>query len=282
MSLPQRFFIIGAQKAGTTSLYHYLSTHPEILAATVKEPKFFLHESPTPEQVAWYNSLFAPQTSARLAFEASVNYTQYPRYVGVPDRIHAAFPDARLIYIVRHPIDRVCSSYLFNLSSPGVREHRPFHEAVKVQPLYVNTSSYYMQLAQYLRVFDRTRIHVVFFEELLALPQPTLRQVFEFLEVDPLFAPPNIDQAYNETRHRTTVVPALRTLKVNSLYKRLPWRVRDGLRRRLRTAVPTKADVLTPEAYKWLHHALRDDVARLAEFVGRDVPWDFPRSKFEA
>ena len=281
MSAPQRFFIIGAQKAGTTSLYRYLSTHPDIFASPIKETKFFLKPTPTTEDRDAYRSLFAERAAERWVFEASPHYTQYPRYVGVPDRLRAAFPDARLIYILRHPVDRIYSHYLFRLSSTDAREHRDFDEAIRTNPIYVNTSRYHMQLAEYLRVFPQAQIKVLLFEDLIADPRTALRSLFEFLDVDPGFVPPNIDRAYKETSERTMIAPLLLRLKQSAAYKRLPWRVRDWMRRSFRTAPPAKSEILTPESYNQLHRQLRDDVERLREYLQRDLPWDFPRSRFD-
>lgn len=77
------------------------------------------------------------------------------------------------------------------------------------------------------------------------------------------------------------IAPLLLRLKQTSAYRRLPWRARNWMRRRFRTAPPTKADILTPESYNRLHRLLRDDVERLRDYLQRDLPWDFPRSRFE-
>jgi hypothetical protein len=279
-TLPRHFLIIGAQKAGTTSLYHYLGTHPDIFASPVKETKYFLNPKPTTEDTNKYRALFSQRMTESQVFEASPHYTQYPRYSGVPHRIHAGLPDVRLIYILRHPIERIYSHYLFRLSSTDAREHRNFDEAVKANPIYVNTSSYHLQLNQYLQVFPKSRILILLFEELLQDPHATLRRVFGFLDVDPSFVPPNIECVYKETAQRTMVSPVLLRLKQSAAYKRLPWRTRNWMRRRFRTPPPSKTDILTPDSYNRLHDLLRDDVERLRDVIQRDLPWDFPRSRY--
>ena len=277
----QRFFIIGAQKAGTTSLYEYLATHPDIFPSSVKEPKFFLKPAPTPADEDRYRSMFSGRSNERWEFEASPHYTQHPHYVGVPDRIHARFPDARLIYLLRHPIERIYSHYIFRLSKPDKGEQRAFDEAVEANPLYLNTSRYHFQLTQYLGLFPANRILVVLFEELLADRKAAIRKIFEFLDVDASFEPPNIDHVYRDTSERTMVSPVLRKVRQGSWYGFLPWRVRDLARRLIRTRPPTKKEIFKPESYNRLHRLLRDDVARLEQYLDRKLPWDFPRSKYE-
>jgi hypothetical protein len=278
---PQRFFIIGAQKAGTTSLYHYLGTHPDIYASPIKETKFFLKSAPTAEEASRYGSMFDGRTSERWAFEASPHYTQHPIHLGVPARVHAAFPDAHLIYILRHPIDRIYSHYLFRLSKPDKGEQRPFDEAVDANPLYLETSRYHRQITQYLGLFPRNRILLVFFEELVSSPRTTMKRIFNFLDVDATFEPPNIDRVYRETKERTMVAPGLRRIRHGAWYGYLPWRVRDWARKKFRTRPPTTKEIFKPESYNRLHSLLRDDVAKLEEYLECQVPWDFPKSKYQ-
>ncbi len=279
-SVAQRFFIIGAQMAGTTSLFEYLATHPDIFPSSVKEPKFFLRENPTAEDEDRYRSVFSGRGTERWEFEASPHYTQYPQYTGVPERIHARFPGARLIYILRHPIDRIYSHYLFRLSKPDKGEQRGFDDAIAANPLYLNTSRYHFQLTQCLRVFAPTQIHVVLFEELLENPRGTIAGIFDFLGVES-FEPPNIGHVYRDTSERTMVAPGLRRLRHGAWYGYLPWRVRDWARRRFRTPPPSKGEIFTRESYNRLHAHLREDVAQLEQYLGRRLPWDFPVSRFQ-
>jgi hypothetical protein len=195
--------------------------------------------------------------------------------------MHEAFPNARLIYILRHPIERIYSHYLFRLSKPDKGEHREFDAAVAGNPLYLDTSRYYAQLSQYFGLFPRDRILVLFFEELAASPQAIVRQVFTFLEVDATFEPPNIGRVYRDTKERTMMSPALRRIGRKAWYGYLPWQVRRWARRRFRTRPPTVAEIFTPDSYNRLHRLLRDDVAKLQEYLQRELPWDFPRSKYE-
>lgn len=282
MKLSDHFFVIGAQKAGTTSLFQYLATHPDIFGALKKETKFFCKPTPSPKRPQSYETYFEGRTRERWAFEASPHYTQFPKYTGVPQRIHAAFPDARLIYIIRHPIERMYSHYIFRLASPSGRERLSFEDAIRENPVYFDTSSYYRQLTQYLEFFPKSRIHVLLAEELSRDPRSVLKQVFEFLEVDSTFEPPNLKTMYNEGKLRTTMVaPPIRGLKGKSaLYRHIPWTLKRWMKSRLRQPAPGKEAIFSPESYNRIHQRLADDVAQLKEFLGRDLPWDFPTSKY--
>src|SRR5688572_24468381 len=109
------FFIIGAMKAGTTSLWQYLRRHPEIFMSKLKEPGYFTEELRWDQGIEWYRSLFDDAGSARAVGEASTSYTKWPRFAGIPARMHALVPEARLIYLVRDPGDRIRSHYIHNL-----------------------------------------------------------------------------------------------------------------------------------------------------------------------
>jgi hypothetical protein len=281
MNLSNHFFVIGAQKAGTTSLFRYLATHPDIFGSLKKETKFFCKPTPSPKRPQGYDTYFAGRTGERWAFEASPHYTQFPKYTGVPQRIHAAFPDARLIYVIRHPVERIYSHYIFRLASPSGRENKSFEEALRDNPVYIDTSSYYRQLAQYLELFPSSRIHVLLAEDLARDPRSVLRQVFEFLDVDASFEPPNLKTMYNEGKQRTTMMaPAIRGLKHSSVYRHIPWALKRWMKGRLRKPSPGKDAIFAPDSYNRIHSLLSEDVAQLKAYLGRDLPWDFPKSKY--
>lgn len=109
------FLIIGARKAGTTSMYYYLQAHPQVYMSPEKELKFFVPEKNWTRGVAWYEQYFDEAGDAIAIGEASPSYTRYPRSRGIPALIAEVLPKARLIYLVRHPVDRMVSHYLANL-----------------------------------------------------------------------------------------------------------------------------------------------------------------------
>jgi len=190
MALPT-FFIIGAPKAGTTSLHHYLSQHPQIQMAANKEPRFFAGpENGMPfapgrvDSLAAYEALFDPAVGVRG--EASTDYALSPCRTGVPQRIKAAVPDARLIYLVRDPLARTISDYRMRVAFLG--ERRTLQEALSdlsdPHSPYVWPSLYATQLKLYLEHFPLRRILVVDQVELMMNRAATLREIFGFLGVE--------------------------------------------------------------------------------------------------
>src|SRR5213078_3047078 len=104
--------VIGAQKCGTSGLHYYLSLHPEVSMSRPKELNYFIEERNWPRGVDWYRRHFDPR--ARVRGESSPNYTAYPQHEGVPKRMHSLLPDARLIYLVRDPLERIAAHWVHN------------------------------------------------------------------------------------------------------------------------------------------------------------------------
>jgi hypothetical protein len=177
------FLIIGAAKCGTTSLHFYLGQHPKIWMSREKELRFFVEEINWKRGLAWYQEQFDARYPLRG--EATPYYTYALKFKGVPARIHTLLPDAKLIYLVRDPIQRILSAYVHAVIWD--HEERPFEEAVLVSPEnpYIDRSRYYFQLLQYLDLFPAKQVLVQSTEDLRDNRQAVLRNIFNFLEVDP-------------------------------------------------------------------------------------------------
>lgn len=180
------FIIIGAMKSGTTSLHYYLGLHPEIFVSKEKELNFFIKSnelsSGTWEKgIDWYKSKFIG--NAKIHGETSPNYTVYPVIKGIPERMHSVIPDAKLIYIVRDPIERIISHYIHRYAER--KEDRTLTEALINfdNNLYIYRSQYYLQINQYLQYYSPQNILIISSEELSNTPQKTLQTIFNFLGV---------------------------------------------------------------------------------------------------
>jgi hypothetical protein len=140
--------VIGSAKCGTTGLHRYLDLHPEIAMAAAKELDFFAGTQNWQRGVEWYESQFRPAT---VRGETSPSYTQYPRVAGVPARMAQVVPSARLVYIVRDPIERTISAYRFRRWIIG-GERREIDQALASfeQKSSLDSSRYAFQLEQYL------------------------------------------------------------------------------------------------------------------------------------
>ncbi len=191
------FFILGAAKCGTTSLWYYLGQHPQLFLCQPKEPGFFVKGRKAVAEPADYFSLFDAAGEGRLAGEASPAYLSGPE---TPELIRLLCPDAKFIISVRHPADRAYSFYHFRRAL-GLESARTFEQALELEPrrsaddrfrwncLYFRTGLYGQQTARYLRVFDRSRFYFLTLDRLKREPLSVLREIFAFLGVSTDFEP---------------------------------------------------------------------------------------------
>jgi hypothetical protein len=193
------FLILGAQKAGTTALYAYLRRHPDITGPAWKEVSFFDRHYARGE--SWYRGNFPNTLRARgLVGEASPSYLFHPQ---APERVAALVPDAKLVVLVRNPVDRAFSHYQHEVALG--REPLAFDDALaaederlrgeeermRADPAYFSHAwwnytyrargRYAEQLERWLAVFPREQLLVVPSEDLLLEPERAYARVLEFL-----------------------------------------------------------------------------------------------------
>jgi hypothetical protein len=204
------FLLIGAQRSGTTSLFHDLCLHPHVVGSTVKEVHFFDHEYA--RGLDWYRAFFLPgRRSARarrkgaavMAGEATPYYLFHP---GVPRRVAEAIPDVRLLVILRNPVDRAYSHYRKSVAQrveqlsfegalaaeerrlggverrlvePGHRSFQHRHHSYVARGLYAE------QLERWFALFPRERFLVLRAEDFFSRPDDTYSTVLDFLGVAP-------------------------------------------------------------------------------------------------
>ena len=175
-------FIIGAMKSGTTTLHEYLDSHPQIAMSRIKEPGYFVEELTQRQGEDWYLNLFEQDGSFRYRGESSTHYTKLPVYRGVAERLFRFNPDARLIYIMRNPIERLVSHYWHNVRDPVYgRERRALLKAVRKRPDYLAFGDYAMQLEPYINLFGRDALYALTFEALIQDPQRELERLYDWL-----------------------------------------------------------------------------------------------------
>ena len=285
------FFLVGASRAGTSSLWMYLNEHPEIFmprrAMAEKEPSFFCETAPR-WALAYrdrdrYLSLFAGAGAHKAVGEASTPYLVAPE---VPGRIRQAYPDAKIIVILRNPADRAFSLYRY-LCLIGGEWVSPFERALEVEHarmrderfmrenllwpwlyFYYHSGLYAAQVERYLNTFPRDQVHIVLFDDLKHDLVGTTQRVYRFLGVDPTFVP-TVAQ-YNESRlPLSTKFQYLigRSVDRSAEGRMGPWR-----RRLFKANVRLGHYVerpLAPRTRTRLLEGYRDDITRTATLIER-------------
>jgi Sulfotransferase family len=288
VTLPN-FIVIGAAKAGTTSLYWYLAEHPAVFMSPVKETNYFAYGLDAdgrllygdPEYHAFpvktleeYQQLFAGAAHARAVGEASPIYLECPQ---AAQRIRTLLPAVQIICSIRHPVDRAYSDYVMYLRHRG-RRLDPVRDltttAAWAQPdsRWMQIGRYDEQLSRYFEAFPRAQIRVFLFDDLKRSAGQVIQEVYQLLDVDPLFVP---DLG---TPHAPGGLPAIQAMErlltnraVQSAIK--PWLpvravnwVRRLRRRNLQPAPPLPAQ-LRQELTRPFH----DNIARTSQLIGRSL-----------
>ncbi len=274
--------IIGAPKCGTTSLHNYLDAHESISMSRLKSD-FFLSTGGTWERgLDWYRSQFDP--SAAVRGEGSTSYTSLPFSEGTAPRMKQVVPEAKLIYMVRDPFDRMASHYvqlaampskITTLGNSGI-ETRPFAEAaLDPESPYLAASLYATQLEAFLDHYSPARILVESQERFLTERADVLRRIFEFLGVAADVARPEYERLWEETRGkgRAYMLASRAAAKTQALGIHLPDALRWPVQRVLRSPVfgggaPIPKPTVTREVRSALEPRLRDEADRLRKISG--------------
>ncbi|HEX4820936.1 MAG TPA: sulfotransferase [Acidimicrobiales bacterium] len=264
------FLVIGAMKAGTTSLHAYLGAHPDVFMAEPKELDFFLDDGNWRRGVEWYRGKFTGADGATARGEASPSYTKYPAVPHVPERIVGLLPDVRLVYVVRDPIERMRSQWRQNAVYEG--ETRSVDDALLRDPHYLACSRYAFQLDQYTEHFPRDRILVVTSESLRNDRAATVARVLEFIGVEPTLDADDLSREAHQstaTRARGRLGRLARRVPGHAAIARAtPRRVLDAWHRTTSHELP--GDALAASTRQRLTEQLAPDVVRLRSWLGED------------
>ena len=266
------FCVIGAMKAGTTSLYLYLQRHPNVFMPKRKELGFFVAEENWDKGPDWYAAQFRDAGDDQVCGEATTSYTKYPFLAGVPERMASLVPALRLIYLLRHPVDRMVSEYVHHLATG--HETAPIDVAIMQQSRYLLLSSYWLQLKQFLDVFPAEQILLIRAEDLRNDREATVRRVLDHIGVPSHTLPSLSDEANTAAARR-----APRRLLA---YRHEWWdptrpppagRVARRLKQAASRPIGEDETRLSARAREVMTDLARPDIARLRDWLGPDFDY---------
>jgi len=287
MTMPN-FLIIGAMKSGTTALYYYLEQHPEIYMSPVKEPNFFSSQeqenaADAVTNIGTYQHLFRGGSGKKAIGEASHSYLYEPSAAA---EIKRYVPEAKLIAILRNPIDRAYSHFLHMVRS-GTEPLDDFAQALREEEVrihkertfqdYIGRGLYYNQLKRYFRTFPQEQVRVYLYEDLSGAPISTVQDAFRFLKVDDSFVP-DVSLRRNvsgQPKYKTLDGLLRRQSRIKHAAKiylpaRMRWRLSktfDDLKtRNLAEPPPVQSKVR-----RHLIGVYREDILKVQELIHRDL-----------
>ena len=279
------FFVVGAAKSGTSSLYNYLTQHPGVFMPRVKEPHFFYNE-PSPgspvlqeKDLAGYLELFGGVPHRVRAGEASTSYLYLPNAAREIKRIRG---DAKILAVLRNPVDRAYSQY-WNQVRDG-RETLGFVAALEAEEerkrenwwygfMYAGTGLYAEQISRYVEAFGRANVQVHLFEDLREDAAEVCRKTFSFLGLDP-------DCGIEATKVHNRSGPMRSKLLSDLLNaesikatagKVLPSAWKHGVGEWLRNVNRKPVPEMDPKTRARLSEFFKEDVGRLEVLIGRDL-----------
>lgn len=270
ISLPD-FVIVGAMKSATSSLQEQLAGQPGIFMCTPKEPNFFSDADQYAKGMSWYSGLFAEAPEGSLMGEASTHYTKLPTYPEVVHRLKEHLPNARFVYVMRHPVDRLISHYIHEWSTGVYR--CSLEKAIGKYTELVAYGCYAMQLEPYFEAFGRDAVLPVFFDHLLKEPQAELERICRFIGYRGQPAWIHDLKPDNVSSERIRRFPGYSLLVEfgPAVWLRrhfIPQSLRDAVKAKLRMQ---KRPVLGDDARARLELEFDRDLAQLGKWLGTDI-----------
>jgi hypothetical protein len=278
VQFPPKTYLIGAQKAGTTTLSALLDRHPAISVARPKEPDFFTGN--WERGWAWYRSCFSHAPACSMLLDASTSYSMAPlsdidgvpsRLDRVPERIAAARPDARFVYMLRDPVERAWSAYWHAVRAGWERDK--FETAVRPQSLYIRGSRYSIQLSRYLSFFPAESFLCIDFREFRADTATTMARCTAFLGLGTEPIPPlsemHLNRSFVFSGIGHTVAKILGgAQRIKQLNRAIGHRVPNKAKEVLRSILTQEVPRMSEAQRHWLRSLLEEEYGELASLTG--------------
>ncbi len=200
MTLPN-FLVCGAPKSGTTALYYLLKEHPDIFMSSVKETDFFQHNYV--KGLDWFESFFKDYAGQKAIGEVSPGNMIHP---DAPERIAKHIPGAKLIFILRNPIERAYSQYWYGIYRGTNSPLESFSDLIRKKSnnwgqRIIDLGMYYEQILRFEKYFDSSQLMIILYEDFCKNKTKVMNRIYKFINVEPTFVAANLDLKQNTTNY---------------------------------------------------------------------------------
>jgi hypothetical protein len=267
--------MIGAAKAGTTSLHSYLAQHPEVSMSQPKELRYFWRDD-WHERRDWYAGHFRP--GAIVRGESTPGYSMWPVHNHVPERAAQLVPQAKIIYVVRDPVERIVSHYCQRLADGFRTPLQAYIESIDLpENALVCPSRYHTQISRWLMWFDVSQVMVVDYEDLKVRRAAAVEQILGFLGLE-MSEQLDLDTELNPSAEKYAPTAGGRIAAQVGLWHlsaRLPEPIKAPVRPALRTLMFRRLDpsvTLDATSRRRLENHLRPEADAFRERVDRSFP----------
>jgi len=271
-------FIVGAPKAGTTSLHYYLQQHPDVCMSEIKEPNYFTaqevvklyYDVSSVNSEDWYHSIFAEPTR-KVIGEGSVSYLFYPE---VAQKIYEYNPEARILIILRNPVQRAFSHYLMdcrlglcNISLEEILDKPSKYPHFYLQ--FVELGMYHQQINRYIDVFGHKQVKVMFYDDLKTEPDLFIDQVFSFLALRSIDVNMVVKNKFKQPSSK--IIAKLYQFKWMRSYLNIFFP--KGFLLKIKSVIfkDSKKPILDPSIKRKLSEIYKNDIVELSKLLSKDL-----------
>lgn len=276
------FMLVGAAKAGTTTLHFKLKNHPNILLTDPKEPMYFSNPEVYARGPEWYSSLFKDAKASQLCGDCSTTYMRYP-FAEEPNTrnpwptISQLDKTPKFIYILRHPVDRAYSHYVHHMRFGCTMT---FEEAMDRNPIYVNCSKYSLQMSAFREHLPDAKLLALDFTQLIHDRTSATYKTLDFLELPAILPPDPHHSMMNRRDNREFFskimwkVPGWKIARkmISPSIKRKAMDLTMNSRLGKRIARKTEVQPMKPETRMKLVEMFEPDIQAAEELLGKPLP----------
>lgn len=277
------FIGVGTPRSGTTWLSECLAEHPQICFSSPREAHFFDKTYNRRRGLSFYETFFPPCHDACLRGEFTPTYYLQER---IAEDISSLFPNVRILLCLRNPVERAFSHYLYNKKRVG--QKKSLAQIIEEGKSHIIADGFYFRhLHAFLRHFQRTRVKILSYRDMVESPERSMKEIFGFLGVDDSFSPPSLRRRVRTTANANYRFRSInRLLRLRKRIRQHPWgdalllslkrigahRMFDALARMNQSRKrPTREETLNDVDRTALQELYGDDIHQLEQWLGRTL-----------